>query len=150
MEHEAGKGDEVQARQCLGQTLVVACQAAEARGPGEAALDHSAAGKQDEAALGSDGLGQLDDLQADAVCSRRLGGRLASLSARMRLSPEDSLLLPCRRTSGAADQLATTIGADRRHLVRTACTEGALVRADVGFIGWSKRRSTALAHASHL
>jgi hypothetical protein len=65
-------------------------------------------------------------------------------------SPEDSLLLLCRRASGTAHKLATTIGADRCHGLRTARTEGALVRADVGFVGWRKRDSTALAHAPHL
>lgn len=47
MEHQAGKGDEVQARQDLGQPLIVASQAAETRGPGKAPLDHPAA-RQEE------------------------------------------------------------------------------------------------------
>lgn len=42
MEHQAGKGDEVQTRQDVGQALVVAGQPAAAGGPGEAALDHPA------------------------------------------------------------------------------------------------------------
>jgi hypothetical protein len=49
----------MQARQGLGQVLVVASQAAEARGPRETALHHPATGQEDKAALG---LGQLDDL----------------------------------------------------------------------------------------
>jgi hypothetical protein len=69
MEHEASEGDEVKASQDGGQALIVACQAAETSGPGDAALDHPALGQQDKAALG---LGQLDHLQADALpLSRR-------------------------------------------------------------------------------
>jgi glucokinase len=70
MEHEAGEGHEVQAGQGLGQPLVVAGQAAEARHPGEAALHDPAPRQQHEAALG---LRVLDHLQVDAVGRRRLG-----------------------------------------------------------------------------
>ncbi len=67
MEHEAGKGEEMQAGQDVRQTLIVTRQPPEAGGPGEPTLDHPPLGEQDEAAFG---LGQLDDLQADAVgCS---------------------------------------------------------------------------------
>lgn len=51
MEHEAGEGDEVQPGHGGGQPFV-AGQAAEARHPAEAALDHPAAGQQHEAAFG--------------------------------------------------------------------------------------------------
>ena len=64
MQQETDEGQEMQRRQGRGQALVVARQAAEARGPGEAALDDPAPGQEHEAALG---LGQLDHLQLDAV-----------------------------------------------------------------------------------
>jgi hypothetical protein len=64
MEHKAGEGQEVQACPHAGQPLVIARQAAEASGPGEAAFHDAALGQQDKAPLG---LGQLDHLQADAV-----------------------------------------------------------------------------------
>jgi virginiamycin B lyase len=61
---EAGEREEVQPRQDGRQALVVAGEAAEAAQPGEAALDHPAAGQAREAALGR---GQLDDRRVDAV-----------------------------------------------------------------------------------
>ena len=76
MEHEAGKSDEVQARQHPWQALIIASEAAKARGPGEVALDDPATRQQDEAVLG---LGQLDDLELDAVgrgVRRRLVARV--------------------------------------------------------------------------
>lgn len=50
MEHEAGKGDEVQASDGLWQAFVVAREAAEAGCPGEAAFHDPASGQEHEAA----------------------------------------------------------------------------------------------------
>ena len=77
MGHEAGEADEVQAVHGLRQSLVVADEAAEARGPGERALNDPAPGQQDEALPG---LGQLDDLELDAVLGGGLGGLLAAIA----------------------------------------------------------------------
>ncbi len=77
MEHEASKGHEVQARQYFGQTLVVASKPAEARGPGEVALDDPATRQQHKAALG---LGQLDDFEPDAMGGGICCGLLAGVA----------------------------------------------------------------------
>src|SRR5215471_2505279 len=66
------------------------------------------------------------------------------------LLPKDSRRSLARRRAGAADQLATAVGADRSQSLRTGRAERALVGADIGFIGWCKRCSTSLAHAPHL
>jgi hypothetical protein len=59
-----------------GESFVVARQAAEAGGPGEASLHHPPSRQQDEAALG---FGMLDDFQLDAM----LGGRFFSRLSRV-------------------------------------------------------------------
>ena len=77
MQHQASKGDEVQSCEDRRQPLVVTRQAAEARGPGEAALDDPALRRQHEAALG---LGQLDDFQADAMPGGGIGRLLTGVA----------------------------------------------------------------------
>jgi hypothetical protein len=72
MAHQAGKDDELQAGKGFGQPFRVPDQAAKARDPGKAALNHPAPGHLDKAAFG---LGQRDDFEADTV-RRRLGRRL--------------------------------------------------------------------------
>lgn len=57
--------------QSLCQSFIVSGQAAEARGPGEAALDDPAARQQDETAFG---FGMFDDLQLDAMLFGGRGG----------------------------------------------------------------------------
>ena len=47
MKHQTGKHDHMPASQGSQQPLIIAHQAAEARGPGEGALDHPAAWQQD-------------------------------------------------------------------------------------------------------
>lgn len=74
MQHQAGKGHEVQPRQDLRQPLIVPGEPAEARGPGEATLDDPALGQQDEATIG---VRQLDHSQADAMGGRCVGWLLA-------------------------------------------------------------------------
>jgi hypothetical protein len=58
MEHEASEREIVQPSQDVGQAFVVACQAAEAGSPGDAALDHPALGQQGGPAPGLDCLWQ--------------------------------------------------------------------------------------------
>lgn len=64
MQHQAGKGHEMQTRQDLWQPLIVTGQAAEAGGPSKVSLDDPALGQENKAVLG---LRQLDDLEADAM-----------------------------------------------------------------------------------
>ncbi len=77
LEHEADEGDEVEVGEGAGVLLVVLDEAAEARGPGEGALDDRAAWQQDEA---SRGFGQFDDLEFDAVLASGVGGVLAGVA----------------------------------------------------------------------
>ena len=51
-EREVGEGDEVQAGEGLGQSLIVAGEAAEAGEPAEGALNDPSPGQEHEAALG--------------------------------------------------------------------------------------------------
>ena len=74
---EEREGDEVEAGQAGGESLVVPREAAEARGPRERALDDPPAREQHEAALGLRG---LDDLQADAVGGGGRRGVLAGVA----------------------------------------------------------------------
>ena len=74
MEHQAGKGDDMQARHRLGQPFVIPGQAAEATRPGEIALDHPAAGQHHEALPG---LAQRDNHQVEPMRRRCLGSQLA-------------------------------------------------------------------------
>ena len=67
LEHDACKGDEVEACEDLGGPLIVLGEPSEAGGPGEGTLDDPSSGQENEAAFG---LGQLDDAEFDAV----LGG----------------------------------------------------------------------------
>jgi hypothetical protein len=68
-QHQAGKGDKMQAGQGGGQPLVIAGQPPKASHPGEGPLDDPAARQEHKAPLG---LGQFDHLQLHAV---RGGGR---------------------------------------------------------------------------
>ena len=52
MEHQAGKDDELQAGKGFGHPFRVPDQAAKARDPGKAALNHPAPGQLDKAAFG--------------------------------------------------------------------------------------------------
>jgi hypothetical protein len=67
-----------------------------------------------------------------------------------RRSPADSLLSPCWSAAWAAYELASAIGTSRRQGLCTGWTEGALVGANIGFVGWRERCAAALAHAPHL
>ena len=71
-QHEDDEGDQVQPGEHVRQALVVSCQPAAARHPGEASFHHPSARQQHEAALG-----QADDLQGDAVRLGRFGRALA-------------------------------------------------------------------------
>jgi len=83
-EHQAGENQEVQADQRVGQSLVVAGDATEARHPGDRSLDDPTAGQQHEAPLG---LGRLDHLQADAVRGRVAKCAMAFLDGTLNRSP---------------------------------------------------------------
>lgn len=76
-EHEPGKDDKVQAGECFGQPLVIACQPPEPIKPAEAPLGDSAARQQDKAFWG---LGQFDDLEIDPFCEGRFCGRFARIT----------------------------------------------------------------------
>src|SRR5258708_9784848 len=87
MQHEAGEGQEMQARQGRKQVLVVARQAAEARHPGEAALNHPTLSGAEAARSRAWvlGLGQFDGLQLEVVGGLR--GRGAFLPPRRPSAP---------------------------------------------------------------
>jgi hypothetical protein len=72
MEHQAGKGYEMQAGHGFRQVFVVFGQAPEARRPGERTLHHSAPRQEHEAVPS---FGQLDHLQPEPVLGR-ISGRL--------------------------------------------------------------------------
>ena len=75
--HDADERHNVQIREGLGQTLVVAHEAPEASGPGEGALSDPAAGKKQEAALY---FGQTHDLQLQPVLASSLSCRRARVA----------------------------------------------------------------------
>lgn len=71
MDHQAGKGNEMQARHGFGQAFIVFGQASEPARPSETALDDPAPGQADKAAFG---LRQLHHFQANAMrCRVRRG-----------------------------------------------------------------------------
>jgi hypothetical protein len=72
VEHQTREGEEMLPYQGRGQAFVVACQAAEARGPSEAVVDDPAPRQEHNATLC---LGQFDDVELDAVCTGCLSGR---------------------------------------------------------------------------
>lgn len=75
--HDAGEGEVVKAFECDVESFVVAGNAAEASGPGEAAFDDPTARQENEAAFGHE---VLDNLQPDAVLPGGLGRGLAGVA----------------------------------------------------------------------
>ena len=77
MEHKVGEGEIVVRSERLGEALVVACEAPEARGPREAAFDHPAPRQQHKPPLG---FRVLDDLQPDPMGGRGLRRGVAGIA----------------------------------------------------------------------
>ena len=69
VQQEDGKRQEVQSRQRLWQSPIVACQASKASSPGETPLDYPPTRQENKAALG---LWQFDHFEADALRCRCL------------------------------------------------------------------------------
>ena len=67
MQHDRSKGNEMQARQDLGQAFTVPSQASEPRQPPETALDYPPTGQEHEAQLG---FREPHHVQADAILGR--------------------------------------------------------------------------------
>jgi hypothetical protein len=99
VEQQAGESDEVEAGEGLGQALVVAGEAAVTRRPGEGAFHDLALGQEDEAVLG---LGELDDLQADAQGGGLGGRRVAGVALRRQGAPARTIQRKALNTSPRA------------------------------------------------
>lgn len=75
--HKHSNGDKVQARQGIGQPLIVAGQTPETRRPSEGALNDPTFGQEDEASLG---IRQFDHDQVNALFGGGLGWFISSIA----------------------------------------------------------------------
>src|SRR5258706_4364319 len=144
MTHEAGEGEEVQARKGGGEPFIGAGQATEARGPGEVALHHPAAREEDKAVLG---LGQLDDFEAEAMLrcsvSRSVAG-VALINVAQLNVLASHLLDGGSQLSDLGALLLVGRGHDEREQVAQRIDSGMHLRAPTSFVSVVASTAAAL------